>query len=228
MTRKRFWKIGNRIFNTHYFNINKDGDLIVREGNNQYNLKFLAQKFGTPLEVVFPFILEERLEDLMDLFTAQIKALKYRGKFSYHYPMKVNQNKEVVLPLVSEGANLETGSVNELWLVKKLWEQETFNPKIRVMCNGPKTEKYIRLIDELQHRGLSVIPIIEGPNEVGVFGQSRYEGGVRLDIPSSVTVTSRWDKPIDRFGFAEAEMLKLGRLRNLKVLHYHVGSQIEK
>ena len=55
------------------------------------------------------------------MFNDQIKILKYRGKFSYHYPMKVNQNKEVVMPLVSEGANLETGSVNELWLVKKLW-----------------------------------------------------------------------------------------------------------
>lgn len=228
MTRKRFWKLGLKDFNTQYFDINKDGDLIVREGNNQYNLRFLAQKFGTPLEVVFPFILEERLEDLLDLFTDQIKALRYRGKFTYHYPMKVNQNKEVVMPLVSEGANLETGSANELWLVKRLWEQATFNPKIKILCNGPKTDKYIRQIDELQHRGLSVVPIIEGPNEVGVFGQSRFEVGVRLDIPPQVTVDSRWDKTLDRFGFSERELLHLGRMRNLKILHYHVGSQIER
>lgn len=228
MTRKRFWKLGMREFNTQYFDIDRDGDLIVREGNNQYNLRYLAQKFGTPLEVVFPFILEERLEDLLDLFNGQIKALKYRGKFSYHYPMKVNQNKEVVLPLVSEGANLEVGSANELWLVKKLWELETFNPKIRVICNGPKTERYIRLIDELQHRGLSVVPIIEGPNEVPVFGSSRFEVGVRVDIPPEVTVASRWDKVTDRFGFSKVELLKLGRIRNLKILHYHVGSQIER
>lgn len=228
MTRKRFWKLGLQVFNTQYFDITKDGDLIVREGNNQYNLRFLAEKFGTPLEVVFPFILEERLEDLLDLFAAQIKALRYRGRFSYHYPMKVNQNKEVVMPLVSEGANLETGSANELWLVKRLWEQATFNPKIRVLCNGPKTDKYIRLIDELQHRGLSVLPIIEGPNEVGVFGQSRFEVGLRLDIPPAVTVASRWDKTLDRFGFSFSELLKLGRIRNLKILHYHVGSQIER
>ncbi len=228
MTRKRFWKLGLRVFNTQYFDITKDGDLIAREGNNQYNLRFLADKFGTPLEVVFPFILEERLEDLIDLFAAQIKALKYRGRFAYHYPMKVNQNKEVVMPLVSEGANLETGSANELWLVKRLWEQATFNPKIKVLCNGPKTDKYIRLIDELQHRGLSVVPIIEGPNEVAVFGQSRFEVGVRLDIPPTVSVDSRWDKPVDRFGFSEAELVRLGRMRNLKILHYHVGSQIER
>ncbi len=228
MTRKRFWKLGNREFNTQYFDVNKEGDLVVREGNNQYNLRFLAHKFGTPLEVVFPFILEERLEDLLDLFGAQIKSLKYRGKVAYHYPMKVNQNKEGVMPLVSEGANLETASVNELSLVKKMLESATFNPKIRILCNGPKTEKYIALIDDLQHRGLSVVPIIEGPNEVGVFGQSRYEVGVRVDIPKSVTVTSRWDKAVDRFGFAAEELLKLGRLRNLKILHYHVGSQIVK
>jgi len=62
----------------------------------------------------------ERLDNLINLFNSYIKIYRYPGKFFYHYPMKVNQNKEFVLPLVTEGANLETGSANELKLVKKM------------------------------------------------------------------------------------------------------------
>lgn len=222
---RKFWKLGVKDFNTQYFDFNKDGDLVVREGNNQYNVKYLAEKLGTPLEIFFPFILEERLEDLLDLAANLSKKLGYRGKFRYHYPMKVNQNKEVVMSLVGEGANLETGSYNELWLVKKMVEQETFNPKIRILCNGPKTEKYINLIDDLQHKGLRVIPIIEGPNEYKVLRYSRFDVGIRLDMP--IEVQSRWDKTVDRFGFSSDEILKMGKLKNLKMLHYHIGSQIE-
>lgn len=223
--RRKFWKLGIKDFNTQYFDFNKEGDLVVKEGNNQYNVRYLADKLGTPVEIFFPFIVEERVEDLLDLVASLVKKIQYRGKFHYHYPMKVNQNKEVVMAMVGEGANLETGSYNELWLVKKMLEQDSFNPKIRILCNGPKTEKYINLIDDLQHKGLKVIPIIEGPNELKILRYSRFDVGIRLDMP--VQVESRWDKSVDRFGFSANEILALGKLKNLKMLHYHVGSQIE-
>jgi arginine decarboxylase len=89
-------------------------------------LNSLVKKYGSPLEIVFPFVLEERLSDLIEYFDAYMKIYGYKGKFYYHYPMKVNQNKEFVMPLISEGAHIEVGSVNELWLVKKLWVEENF------------------------------------------------------------------------------------------------------
>ena len=126
---KKFWKLGIEDFNTQYFNVTKAGELTVQEGNYVYNLNEIVKKYGTPTEIVFPFILEERLEDLQDYFRAYTKIRGYKGKFFYHYPMKVNQNREFILPLISEGAHLEVGSVNELWLGKKLWEGEKNNTK---------------------------------------------------------------------------------------------------
>lgn len=223
---KHFWKLGEREFNTQYFDITKEEELVVREGNYQYKLIELVKKFGSPLEVVFPFILEERLEDLIDLFNFYIKTYKYRGKFFYHYPMKVNQNKEIVLPLISEGANLETGSANELWLVKRMWEQGNFNTGIKVICNGPKTGQYLKLIEELKNEGLEIIPIIEDLYEYQYFQKYKNSVGIRLSV--QVNVSSHWQKRVDRFGMLASDILKLGRIRNLKILHYHIGSQIEK
>lgn len=226
-TRKKFWKLGRTDVGTQYFDLNKEGNLVIKEGNYLYDLVNLAEKFGTSLEVVFPFIIEQRARELIDTFHDEFRHQKYRGKFWYHYPMKVNQNKEFILPLITEGAMLETASANELFLVKRLWEQNRFAPNLRVLCNGPKTEAYLNLVSQLKANGLSIIPIIEGEDELDYLRKFSGDVGIRLNI-IDVKVDSHWDKKIDQFGFIPKQLLALGRIRNLKILHYHVGSQTER
>lgn len=223
---KKHWKLGRKEFNTDHFDINGDGELVIREGNYQYNVFDLARKFGGSMEVFMPFVLEERLTKLMEAFQINIKHFGYKGKFTYHYPMKVNQNREFVLPLVSEGAHLEVSSPNELWLVKKLWTNENFNAKIRVLCNGPKTPTYINLINQLRDNGLGITPIIEDIEELRSLKDFKGELGIRINLMSKVK--SHWDKHVDRFGLTSQEIIDLGKIRNLKILHYHIGSQIER
>jgi len=221
---QRFWKLGSKDLNTQYFDVNADGVLIVREGNYQYNIMDLVKRFGTSLEIAFPFIIEERLNELITSFQQNIKANKYKGKFYFHYPMKVNQNKEFVLPVISEGGHIEVGSSNELWLIKRLWEQDQFSSKIKVICNGPKTRKYLGLIEELKGKGLDIIPIIENFSELDYLRGYRGDLGIRVD--PEMKIKSHWDKRVDQFGFNFKDLVDLGRIRNLKVLHYHASSQI--
>ncbi len=218
-----FWKLGEEDFNTEFFGISNDGELVVREGNYQYNIFDLVKKFGAPLEIAFPFIVEKRYLDLVQTFNFYIKKNNYKGRFFYHYPMKVNQNKEFILPLISEGANLETASYNELWLIRKLWEQDQFNSRIRVICNGPKTEKYLSLIQEMKEKGLMIIPIIEDISEYEAL--KKYKGDVGIRMKMEIKTKSHWNKKNDRYGLAPEEIYELGRVRNLKILHYHMGSQ---
>jgi arginine decarboxylase len=221
---KDAWKLGKKEFNTQYFDINKDGELIVREGNYQYNIYDLARKFDSSIKIFLPFILEERVSNLIETFYTTMKHEGYKGKYNYHFPMKVNQNKEFVLPLVTEGAHLEATSANELWVVKKMWEGENFHAKIRVLCNGPKTEQYLKLINQLQNNNLTITPIIEAAEELELLKGFKGDVGVRLNIQAKVN--SHWDKKVDRFGLTEQEILDFGKIRGLKILHYHVGSQI--
>ncbi len=222
---KKFWKLGEPEFNTQFLGVSKDGELVATEGHHDYNLNDLAAKYGTPLQIVFPFVIEDRLKDLIGYFQAYMKIYGYRGKLFYHYPMKVNQNKEFILPLLSEGANLEVTSANELWLVKKMWEGERFNSKIRVFCNGPKTNQYLDLVEELRGKGMNIVPIIESNEELERLSKYKGDIGVRVDL--EVKADTHWDKKFDRFGLSEKDVLSLGKLKNLKVLHYHLGSQIK-
>ncbi|MBU1038642.1 hypothetical protein KKC17_00165 [Patescibacteria group bacterium] len=222
---RNFWKLGRPEVNTDHFDIVPPGELVVKEGNYQYNLNDLIKKFGTPLEIAFPFIIENRLGHLIETFNRTIKSYKYKGKFFYHYPMKVNQNKEFVLPIISEGGNLEVTSANELWLVKRLWEQGQFNTKIRVICNGPKTNYYLSLISELREKGLQITPIIESLEEAKSINGFKGDVGIRLDL--DMKIRAHWDKKVNRFGLKANDILELGRIRNLKLLHYHTSTQIE-
>jgi len=218
-----FWKLGKDEFNTEFFGMSNDGELVVREGNYQYNIHDLVRKFGAPLEIAFPFIVEKRYLELVEIFNKYIAEFKYKGRFFYHYPMKVNQNKEFVLPMISEGANLETASYNELWLVRKLWEQDQFDSRIRVICNGPKTDKYLGLIRELKEKGLLIIPIIEDASEYASLRE--YKGDVGIRMKMEIETKSHWNKKNDRYGLAAEDIYALGKVKNLKILHYHMGSQ---
>ncbi|MFH1145853.1 MAG: hypothetical protein V1707_02730 [bacterium] len=220
-----FWRLGRPEHNTQYYSINADGELVINEGHYQYNIHDLIKKYGTSLEIVLPFVIEQRLEDLFDTFAKHSYLQKYRGKFSYFLPLKTNQNKELVLPALSEGANLETSSANELWLIRRLFEQEQFNPDLRLLCNGPKTVSYFSLINDLQAKGVNVIPIIEDINELEMLKVYKGEVGIRVEL--GLRINSHWDKRVGRFGLVANEILKLGRIRNLKILHYHIGSQVE-
>ncbi|MBX4191852.1 MAG: hypothetical protein KW804_03570, partial [Candidatus Doudnabacteria bacterium] len=223
---KKFWKLGIEEYNTQNFDINPSGDLVVKEGYYQYNIIDIVKKYGTPTEVFFPYILEHRLRDMTDIFNAYIKILGYRGRFYYHYVMKANQSREFVLPAIAEGAHIEVSSSNELFLVKRMLEQDKFNRKIRVTCNGPKTEQYIHLIEELRSKGLIVVPIIENHEELERLKKFKGEVGVRVNL--DIKIEAHWDKKFNHFGFSEEELLRIGKIRNLSILHYHISTQIEK
>jgi len=222
---RKFWKLGVDDWNTGIFNVSKEGNLTIAEGNHIYDVNALVKKFGSPLQIILPFVIEDRVKDLIGYFQAYMRIYGYKGKFNYHYPMKANQNKEFVLPILSEGANLETSSANELWIVKKLWESGKSSEKIRVFCNGAKTTQYLDLIEELHHKGMSIIPIIENMDEFDRLSKYKGDLGVRVDM--AFRADTHWDKKFDRFGLSEKEMFDLPKLKNLKIMHYHMGSQIK-
>ncbi len=220
-----FWKLGVEEWNTGIFDISNEGSLLIREGIHEYDINALVKKFGSPLQIILPFILQSRVKDLIGYFTDSISLHGYKGQFSYHYPMKANQNKEFVLPVLSQGANLEISSANELWIARKLWEGGKLSKEIGVFCNGVKTPQYIDLIEYLHDKGMSIIPIIENMDEFDRLSKYKGDLGVRVDM--DFRADTHWDKKFDRFGLSEKELFDLPKLNNLKVMHYHMGSQIK-
>jgi len=222
---RKFWKLGNKNWNTDFYDVSKGGDLVFTKDNIKHNLHKIISKYGTPLRIVFPSVIKDRLKDLEGYFQAYIKIHEYKGKFSYHFPMKVNQSREFIISLLGAGANLETTSANELWLVKKLWDRKKLDRKIKVLCNGPKTDDYMDLIEELHRKKMNVVPIIDGIEEIDRILKHKGDIGVRVDL--DFKAETNWSKKFHRFGLPEHEVLNLPKAKNLKILHYHLGCQIK-
>ena len=195
-----------------------------------------AEGLRLPLLVRFPDILRRRALDLRAAFETAIEATDYRGDYTPVYPVKVNQQASVVGTLASvDGLGLEAGSKPELITALAV------APAGRtIICNGYKDAPYIRLALSGMQLGLKVVLVIEKPGEWPLIErEARAMGvdpvlGVRLRL--SALGKGNWQNTGGeraKFGLAAGQLVELVEtLREadcldwLKLLHFHMGSQI--
>jgi arginine decarboxylase len=131
---------------------------------------------------------------------------------------------------------LECGSKPELQAVLGLAEHTDH----LIVCNGYKDEEFMRLALMGQKLGHQVFIVLEQLSEVDVLLQMADEldviptAGVRIKLHSEGS--GRWAKSggeKSKFGLSTAQLVKLvdrlkelGRLDIIKLIHFHLGSQI--
>jgi len=236
------WGIG-------FFDINEAGHVVVRpEGektDRELDLFELAndleeQGVGLPLLLRFSDILRSRIESLNERFSRARAEFGYEGGYTTVYPIKVNQQRHVVEEIVEfgkvAGVGLECGSKPELQAVLGLAEHTDH----LIVCNGYKDEEFMRLALMGQKLGHQVFIVLEQLSEVDVLLQVADElgvtptAGVRIKLYSEGS--GRWAKSggeRSKFGLSTAQLVRLvdrlkneGRLDILKLIHFHLGSQI--
>ena len=236
------WGIG-------YFDINEEGHVVVRPDadnpSRELDLYELAsdleqQGVGLPLLLRFSDILRSRIESLTERFDRAIREYEYTGGYTTVFPIKVNQQRHVVEEIVefgkASGVGLECGSKPELQAVLALAEHTDH----LIVCNGYKDEEFMRLALMGQKLGHKVFIVLEQLSEVDVLLQVADElgvnptAGVRIKLHSEGS--GRWAKSggeKSKFGLSTAQLVKLvdrlkalGRLDVIKLIHFHLGSQI--
>lgn len=230
-----------------YFDVDGRGQLVVqpdRTAGREIALAEVvdqarAQGLKLPLLVRFADILGDRLARMQAAFNQAMTALDYDGGYTAVYPIKVNQQLSVAGELVQRagdrgGFGLEAGSKPELIAVLALSRGGI------VICNGYKDREYIRLALIGRKLGLDVFIVIEKPSELAAVLEEAAALnvtpllGVRLRLAS--LGAGKWqntggDKA--KFGLSPRQILDLverlraaGQLDALKLLHFHMGSQI--
>jgi arginine decarboxylase len=232
-----------------YFDISAAGHVIVRPDPSHpertVDLRDLARDLeeqGIQLPVLLRFsdILRSRVETLSERFAAAMREFEYTGQYTTVYPIKVNQQRHVVEEIVRfgqpHGVGLECGSKPELQAVLGLVE----HTEQLIVCNGYKDHEFMRLALMGQKLGHSVFIVIEQLSELDVLLEVADElnvtpmAGVRIKLASEGA--GRWAQSggeKSKFGLSSAELVKLidrleslGRLDMLKLIHFHLGSQI--
>jgi len=230
-----------------YFSINAAGHLDVRptrDPSRAIDLKELVDRLqlrgiSLPVLIRFTDILRHRLGEIHAAFQAAITQNQYQGGYSCVYPIKVNQQRQVVEEVLDFGRpyrfGLEAGSKPELLAVVALADNET-----PIICNGFKDAEYIETAMLGLKIGRNIIPVVEKYTELALILEAAEKIGVRPQIGVRVKLAARgsgrWQSSggfRSKFGLTVTEIIRAldelkarGMADCLKLLHFHLGSQI--
>jgi arginine decarboxylase len=230
-----------------YFSVGENGNLLVhptKEPDRRIDLKQLVDTLGwrgisLPILIRFADILKHRLGELHQAFDNSIREHGYQGGYCCVYPIKVNQQRQVVEEVFNFGRayqfGLEAGSKPELLAVLAVADNET-----PIICNGFKDDEYIEMVMLAKKIGRRIIPVVEKYTELElIIKHARAVGvkpviGIRLKLASRGS--GRWKSSggyRSKFGLTVSEAVKavqhlkaLGMEDCLQLLHFHLGSQI--
>ena len=249
------WSIENSIelyniegWGAGYFSINSKGQLIVcpkKKGSFGIDLKELADDiaakgYSLPALIRFSDILKSSIANLTHAFKKASEEYGFKGDYHGVYPIKVNQQRQVVEEIVRFGRpyniGLEAGSKPELHAILAIMD----NPDALLICNGYKDETFIRLALMGQKLGKKIFIVVEKLSELQLILQVASDLNIRPNIGLRIKLVSvgagRWEKSSgeqSKFGLGSIELveaLEIARRENalncIKLLHFHLGSQI--
>lgn len=230
-----------------YFSISDQGHVLVHPTKEPHRFVDLKELVDTlilrgidpPLLLRFPQILGQQLGEMWQVFDAAIRDHDYKGGYCCVYPIKVNQQRQVVEEIYQLGRQygfgLEAGSKPELLAVMAIADNGT-----PIICNGFKDDEYIELCMLAAKIGRNITPVVEKYTELDLILQKAEKLGVRPRIGIRIKLASRgagrWKSSggyRSKFGLTVSEAMRaldtlkaLGMQDCLKLLHFHLGSQI--
>ncbi len=232
-----------------YFTVNNDGEVAVtpfREpGSASVSLMDIVKGIrdrgmNMPVLLRIGNILNSQISLLHKSFAKAIKQTKYQGDYKGVYPIKVNQQQQVVEEIATYGNEyhhgLEAGSKPELLAAIANMR----DPEACLICNGYKDDEFIDLALYATKIGIQCFLVVEMPSEVQAIIDRSKTLGIRPNIGLRMKLATRaggqWaESGGDRsvFGLNTAELLtaldqfkNADMLKDVKLLHYHIGSQI--
>jgi arginine decarboxylase len=230
-----------------YFSVGENGSLFVhpmKDPSRSIDLKQLVDTLqwrgiSLPILIRVGDIIKHRLEELHQAFDNSIREHGYLGGYKCVYPIKVNQQRQVVEAVYNFGRpyrfGLEAGSKPELLAVLAVADNET-----PIICNGFKDDEYIEMVMLAKKIGRNITPVVEKFTELELIVRHAEQVGVKPTIGLRVKLASRgsgrWKSSggyRSKFGLTVSEALKAveflkerGMADCLQLLHFHLGSQI--
>lgn len=250
------WTIedSNELYNmsgwgTSYFGINEKGDVYVTpcKDDTQIDLHDVMDELSLrditpPVLLRFPDILDNRIEKTWSCFKKASDEYGFTGENFIIYPIKVNQMQPVVEEIISHGRKfnlgLEAGSKPELHAVIAVQCQSDS----LIICNGYKDQSYIELALLAQKMGKRIFIVVEKLNELEIIAKAAKKLNVRPNLGIRIKLASsgsgKWEESggdASKFGLTSSELLKALEILEkkemkdcLRLIHFHIGSQITK
>mgnify|MGYP003631310322 FL=1 len=232
-----------------YFELSEQGDVVVKVPFDGTDVRVSIPEIlsgirqrGLPLPLLLRIenLLDAQIQKLNEAFAFAIKKLDYQGQYRGVFPIKVNQQAQVIEEIALFGERyqhgLEAGSKAELIVALSAIKADGR----LIICNGYKDQEFIDLGLRAQRLGYQCVFVIETPTELPIIIERSNALGIRpflgVRVKLSSKVSGLWNKTSgDRsiFGLttnqlvAAIDTLKANNMLDcMQLLHYHLGSQI--
>ncbi|WP_122055322.1 arginine decarboxylase [Vibrio sp. Evd11] len=233
-----------------FYGIDDNGEVYVSPSETDHQVplsqivKQLEQRnIGLPALVRFPQIVHQRVHNICNAFNQAIDEYQYDNRYLLVYPIKVNQQKEVVDEILASQAQLEqkqlgleAGSKPELLAVLALAQKASSV----IVCNGYKDREYIRLALIGEKLGHKVFIVLEKLSELDLVLSEAKALGVKPRLGLRIRLASqgagKWQASggeKSKFGLSASQVLTVierlkaeEQLDVLELVHFHLGSQM--
>ncbi|GFO57114.1 biosynthetic arginine decarboxylase [Geomonas sp. Red276] len=232
------------------FSINKKGNVCVHPSpNSKYSIDLrmlmddlIKRKIKPPILLRFMNILEGRIASISRVFKNAIQENNYPAKYQTFYPIKVNQQRQVVEAIANFGKKynigLEVGSKPELVAAISM----STGSNLPIICNGYKDTEFIETVLFATRVGYDITIVIEKLFELEKIVEVSKRTGILPKLGIRVKLSSKgigkWSTSGGddaKFGLRISEIIAaIDKLKEsnmlgcVKLLHFHVGSQITK
>ena len=240
---------GIRNWGAGYFSVSEEGEVIIHpQGANKGPTVSIPEVirgmrergYDMPVLLRVENILDSQITTLHESFRKAIKKLGYKGQYRGVFPIKVNQQQQVVEKIAQIGTRfhhgLEVGSKAELIAAVS----QLRDPEACLICNGYKDEEFIDLGLHALRLGFNCFFVLEMPGELDLILERSEKLGVKPNLgvraKLSVKAGGHWtDSGGERstFGLSPAQIVDVvdrlkerNMLECFKLLHYHLGSQV--
>ena len=192
-----------------------------------------------PLLLRFPHLVKKQIDAIFGEFRRAFKELSYKANFSAVYPLKVNQNPNLLNSILESSKDynygLEAGSKAELLIA-----MSNINQNSPITVNGFKDKELISLGFLSAKMGQNITLTIEGINEletiIEVAKQEKITPNIGLRVRLHSLGVGLWAKSggiNSKFGLSATELItaiemlkKSDLLDRFTMIHFHIGSQI--
>jgi len=231
-----------------YFDVSSEGSVIVkpRSGSDiSVNLMDVisdiqARGFNMPILLRFSDILASQIRVLNESFAKAIQITGYKGTYRGVYPIKVNQKQQVIRDILEFGGDfhhgLEAGSKAELIAAIASIQ----DPESIIICNGYKDEEFLDLAFLSLKMGIQIFIVLEMPSELEFVLERARRMNIKPNLGIRAKLSSKagghWDGSggdRSKFGLDVSQIVdtidalrKADMLDCLRMLHYHLGSQV--
>lgn len=232
-----------------YFSVSDKGEVLVNpyKDNESAAVSLMdiisgVRERGLDMPVLLRFenLLDSQISFLNNSFNDAMKKLNYQGAYRGVYPIKVNQQQQVVEEVTKFGQRyhhgLEVGSKAELVAALSVMKDK----EACLICNGYKDEEFIDLGLYAVKMGFKCFFVIEIPGELDIVMERSKALGVKPNIGIRIKLSAKagghWtesggDRSIFGLNMSQViamvdELKEKNMLDCLKLLHYHLGSQI--